>query len=96
MVSKTEGETKTPEYIFTRKKRELYEFKEMCHYHQISPDSHFTHKRLISKPTETGRITITGNTLKITEGGKVIKECNFQDDEFEKYVKELFRGGDGD
>lgn len=96
MVSRTDGETRTPQYIFTRQKRELNEFREMCHYHQTSPDSHFTQKRLISKPTETGRITITGNTLKIIEGGKVIKECDFRDDDFETYVKEWFRGGDGE
>ena len=40
-VSKIEDETKSIEYIFTKKKRVLNEFTEMCNYHQTSPNSHF-------------------------------------------------------
>jgi len=39
----------------------------MCYYHQTSSESHFTQKRICSLPTQNGRITLTGNTLKITE-----------------------------
>ncbi|MCK8522833.1 arylamine N-acetyltransferase [Aquimarina sp. D1M17] len=66
-VNKIENDKETPEYIFKTQKREFKEFKEMCKYHQTSPNSHFTRKRLISLPTENGRITITGNTLKVKE-----------------------------
>ena len=44
----------------------MKEFESMCHYHQSSPDSHFTRKRLITMLTETGRVTISGNELKTT------------------------------
>ncbi|MDT0606018.1 arylamine N-acetyltransferase family protein [Croceitalea rosinachiae] len=66
-VNKIENKKQTPEYIFKNKKRKLTEFEEMSNYHQTSPNSHFTSKRLISLQTENGRITITGNKLKIKE-----------------------------
>jgi len=91
LVSKIIGETKTPEYIFTRKKRELSEFTGMCLYHQTSPDSHFTQKKLISRPTENGRITISGTTLKIVEKGETIEEMEFNEDEFEILVRKWFK-----
>lgn len=56
-----------PEYLFSEKKRQLSDFYEMCLYHQTSPASHFTQKRICSLPTGEGRISLTGNTLKITE-----------------------------
>ncbi len=89
-VSKIDGETKSIVYIFTKKKRAFTEFAEMCNYHQTSSNSHFTQKKLISKPTENGRITITGNTLKITERREVIKEHQFAKEEFGKQLLECF------
>lgn len=58
-----------PEYIFKNKHHYLREFSNMCNYHQTSPDSHFTKKKLISRPTEQGRITLTSDQLKIVENG---------------------------
>ena len=60
-----------PEYIFSAKERRLEEFNEMCNYHQTNIASHFTQKRICSLPTANGRITLTGNTLKVTENGEV-------------------------
>ena len=68
LVSKHDTENWIPDYIFSHQARKLKEYEEMCYYHQTSPDSHFTWKRICSLPTENGRITITGNTLKITKG----------------------------
>ena len=64
-VNKVENGEKNPEYIFTIVPRSLDEYAGMCTFHQTSPDSHFTQKRLISKPTKKGRITLIGDTLKI-------------------------------
>ncbi|MEM9920416.1 MAG: arylamine N-acetyltransferase [Bacteroidota bacterium] len=60
-----------PQYIFTTTAQPFEAFAEMCHYHQHSPDSHFTQKRLISLPNANGRVTLTGNELKIREGEQV-------------------------
>ena len=56
-----------PEYIFSEKERQIEEFYPMCYYHQTSKESHFTQKRICSLPTQNGRITLTGNILKIAE-----------------------------
>ena len=62
----------------------------MCNFHQTSPDSHFTQNKLISKPTENGRITITGNTLKITESGHTKMNVKFSENKFEKQLRKWF------
>jgi N-hydroxyarylamine O-acetyltransferase len=48
LVSKTENGTFVPQYIFNTAARELPEFREMCHYHQTDPLSHFTQRYPIS------------------------------------------------
>lgn len=90
-VSKRGPEGNTPEYIFTDVPRQLAEYAGMCHYHQTSPDSHFTAKRLISRPTENGRITITGDQLKISEKDAV-KEFTIKDEsEFANLLWQYFK-----
>ena len=79
-----------PEYIFRKTERELFDFKERCLYHQTNPNSHFKKKRLISKPTKNGRITISGNSLKVKEND-VIKEKTLKDEaEFNYELSNLF------
>ena len=88
-VSKQVGENWVPEYMFTLKKRDLSEFKDMCHYHQTSPLSHFTQNKFCSLPTENGRITVTAKKIKITEGDSVAELQLNSEEEFlvalEKY-----------
>lgn len=67
---KQDGEF-VPEYIFSETQREIEDFYPMCNYHQTNSASHFMQKSICSLPTKNGRITLTGNTLKITENGKV-------------------------
>jgi N-hydroxyarylamine O-acetyltransferase len=86
-VSKIEDGKLTPEFIFKNVERELGEYAEMCKYHQSNPNSHFMKKRLISLPTENGRITISGNTLKIKEKNTVTEKELKNETDFEK---ELF------
>ena len=49
----------TPQYRFTLRPYEYEDFAEMCRYHQTSPESHFTRKRVCSRATEEGRITLS-------------------------------------
>ncbi len=70
-VAKRAGENWVPEYMFSLKKRGLDEFKDMCHYNQTSPLSHFTQNKFCSLAAEKGRITVTANKIKITEGDSV-------------------------
>ena len=59
-----------PEYIFKPGARELAEFKEMCEFHQTSPESHFTTGKVCSILTETGRKTLRDTRLIVTKGNK--------------------------
>jgi len=58
-----------PEYLFSLEPHALADYAAMCRYHQTSPRSTFTQKRLCSLATTTGRITLSGDRLLITENG---------------------------
>jgi N-hydroxyarylamine O-acetyltransferase len=55
-------------YDFTMQPRQMSDFNGMCRHHQTSPESHFTRNRVCSILTPTGRVTLTGARLVITEG----------------------------
>lgn len=90
-VNKIVKEKKNPEYIFKLIPRNFNDFSNRCNFHQTSSQSHFTHKRLISKPYKNGRITISGNTLKIKEKD-VVKETTFKNEtEFQEQLWNWFK-----
>jgi N-hydroxyarylamine O-acetyltransferase len=67
---RVDGEWK-PEYRFSLEPRRLEEFEGMCHYHQTSPQSSFTQKRVCSLATPQGRVTLSDMKLITTsEGGR--------------------------
>lgn len=57
-----------PQYRLESRPRELTEFEAMCWYQANSPRSHFTKSPVCSRLTETGRVTLTGRTLKSVVG----------------------------
>lgn len=67
---KNENGELAPQYIFTTKERSLNDFVEMCNYHQTSPESHFTQKKVCTKLTPSGRITLTDNKFIETMRGE--------------------------
>ncbi len=93
MVSKASGNEWVPEYLFTLKDRRLSEFEEMCRYHQFSPESHFTGKRVCSVLANGGnrRISISDNKVKFTDlNGS--KEIPISDQaEFDKLLWKYFK-----
>jgi N-hydroxyarylamine O-acetyltransferase len=49
----------TPQYRFTLKAHDYPDYGGMCHYHQTSPDSPFTQRRVCSRATtDGGRLTL--------------------------------------
>ncbi|SMO59497.1 N-hydroxyarylamine O-acetyltransferase [Saccharicrinis carchari] len=89
-VNKTEKGKTTPKYIFQTSGRNFKEFQEMCAYHQTSPESNFTRNRLISLPTTNGRITISGNNLKINASDSTTEHEIKDEVEFKQYLRSLF------
>jgi N-hydroxyarylamine O-acetyltransferase len=60
----------TDHYLFTRQPRRLPEFEAMCRFHQASPDSPFTRRRICSLPANDGRVTVSGDRLIRTVRGE--------------------------
>jgi len=78
------------EYSFTLRPRQLSEFAAMCHYHQTSPKSHFTRKRICSRPTPEGRITLSDKTLIETRNGVRRERVLSSEEEWRVKLHELF------
>lgn len=57
------------QYRFTLQPHVYADYAGMCHYHQTSPQSHFTRQRLCSRATPQGRVTISGRRLIVTSAG---------------------------
>lgn len=89
-VSKIEERQTLPEYIFKNVKRTFDEFRPMCLYHQTSSASHFTHKKIITRPTDNGRVTLTEKNLKITRAGVVVKNTEILREMFAENLATYF------
>lgn len=79
-----------PEYCFTEKPRQLEEFNGMCNYHQTNPASHFMQNTICSLATSTGRISLSGNKLKITENGQVTEQVLNNEKEIDQVLMDNF------
>ena len=80
----------TLQYIFKTHPRQLKEFEGMARYHQTNPNSHFTHNKLISRPTTDGRITLTDTALKITKPNYPAKNVSIENKDFKYHLKKWF------
>jgi N-hydroxyarylamine O-acetyltransferase len=78
------------QYTFTLQPRKLSEFAGMCHYHQASPDSHFTRKRVCSLATPEGRITLSGDKLIETRNGVREERALQGDEEWRAVLRDWF------
>src|SRR4029077_6595700 len=78
------------EYGFTQQPRELSDFAGMCHYHQTSPDSHFTRQRICSLATAEGRITLSDEKLIETRGASRQETSISGDHEWRAKLREFF------
>src|SRR5229473_915166 len=84
-----DGSWKT-EYLFTLTPRRLEEFAGMCHFHQTSPESHFTQKRLCTLATPGGRITLSDMKLIVTENGNRQESTLGSEEEWRRALKQHF------
>ncbi|NJR38211.1 MAG: arylamine N-acetyltransferase [Leptolyngbyaceae cyanobacterium CSU_1_4] len=57
------------QFRFTPEPHQFSEFQRMCIYHQTSPESKFTQRRLCSRATWEGRITLVDRRLILTRWG---------------------------
>jgi N-hydroxyarylamine O-acetyltransferase len=78
-----------PAYRFSLQPYALRDFAAMCHYHQSSPQSHFTQQRVCSLPTPSGRITLSDQRLITTHDGERAERV-LTDQEYRTILTEQF------
>lgn len=78
------------EYRFTETPRRLQDFAAMCHFHQTSPDSHFTQKRICSVAVPDGRITLADMKLITTKNGARQERLLASEDEWRAVLEHSF------
>jgi N-hydroxyarylamine O-acetyltransferase len=78
------------QYSFTLLPRQLGDFAGMCHYHQTSPQSSFTQKKICSRATLDGRITLADGKLIITQNGKREESLLASDQDWKVALKKYF------
>jgi N-hydroxyarylamine O-acetyltransferase len=85
-----EGGPWKAQYRFRLDPHVYADFAEMCHYHQTSPDSHFTQNRMCSLATPDGRLTLSGRRLIATRGGEKQERELADEDEVAEVLRERF------
>lgn len=80
-----------PQYSFTLEPHAFPdEYEATCLYHQTSPKSTFTQKKIVSRLTEDGRISLDDRNLTITRNGVREKRPIQSDLEYRALLKEHF------
>jgi N-hydroxyarylamine O-acetyltransferase len=79
-----------PQYRFSLQPYEYSDYAEMCAYHQVSPESHFTRQRICSRLTPSGRISLSDLRLIITENGARTERQVQNEDEYAEILRDRF------
>lgn len=79
-----------PQYRFSTIPRQITDFEAMCDYHQTSPESSFTQRTLCTRATLYGRVTLTENSLTITDGEEKRMRTVSSRQEFNQFLQEYF------
>lgn len=78
------------QYLFDAAPHRIEEYETRCHYHQTSPESHFTQKRLCTLATPEGRVTLSELTL-LERTGSLSRETKLAGEaEWRVTLKERF------
>ena len=76
-------------YRFSANKKMLIDFHEGIVFNQISKESSFTHRDIVTLATPTGRMTLADHTLSVIEND-VQQKSNLSSDEKTRVLQELF------
>lgn len=88
---RNEGGDWQPQYRFDLEPREFPDYEEMSHFHQTSPDSHFTKGVICSRATSDGRITLSDMRFITTGPQQERDERNLSSrEEFNQILREQF------
>ncbi len=90
LKSDMDGSGYSAKYLFTLDERQLEDFTEMCEFHQTSPESFFTRKRVCTMSTEYGRVTLRDDMFIETINGNKTMRSVLDDEDFDQILKERF------
>ena len=79
-----------PQYRFTLQPYEFADYEAMCHFHQTSPESHFTNNVICSRATEDGRLTLSGMKLITTSGSQREEQTVNSQEEYNRILRDQF------
>ncbi|HJZ46080.1 MAG TPA: arylamine N-acetyltransferase [Roseiflexaceae bacterium] len=79
-----------PQYRFTLQPYEHAEYAGMCHYHQTSPASSFTRKRVCTIATPDGRVTLSDRLLITTTRGERTERALLDEQAYRAALREYF------
>jgi N-hydroxyarylamine O-acetyltransferase len=77
-------------YSFTKSPRVLSDFEEVSAYNQTSPESHFTQQTICSIATKNGRVSLSDDSLTITDGSSKKKTKVVSDKDFKHKLMDYF------
>jgi N-hydroxyarylamine O-acetyltransferase len=90
VLQRRDGENFVTMYAFTDNEYVPGDFEVANHYTSTHPQSFFKLQRFATKPTPTGRITLTEHRLKIVDGGKVIERAVSGETELSDLLRKHF------
>jgi N-hydroxyarylamine O-acetyltransferase len=79
-----------PQYVFRLQPYTLDDFIEACHVAQTSPESSFTQRRVCSRATPEGRVTLSDMNLIITTNGTRQERILVSEDEMHAVLRVYF------
>lgn len=90
LMRRVDGDWKS-QYRFTLQPYEYIDYAEMCRYHQTSPQSHFTQRRICSLATPDGRVTLSEmRFIKTSENGERQELDLTNQEEYDAKLREHF------
>jgi N-hydroxyarylamine O-acetyltransferase len=78
------------QYRFTLQPHVYADYAPMCHFHQTSPESHFTRGRICSRATDAGRISLSDMRLITTNGAERRELTLTTDEEYASALRDHF------
>jgi N-hydroxyarylamine O-acetyltransferase len=84
------GGERERQYRFTFQPRRFAEFEPMCRYHQTSPESTFTRRRICTLAVPGGRLTLADSRLITTLDGRRSERSVSDGEEYDRLLRDLF------
>ena len=79
-----------PQYRFSLQPYEYPDYAGMCTYHQTAPESHFTQRKICSRLTPGGRITLSDMRFVTTEDGVRTERLVKDEEEYSQILRDQF------